>query len=96
MLIVEDNLEMQDFISKRLMDKYDVYRAADGLEALKVLKEFDIDIVVSDIMMPNMDGYELTRTLREADCDLPILMITAKDQFDDIRLGIPLRKPMTI
>lgn len=92
MLIVEDNLEMQDFISKRLMDKYDVYRAADGLEALKVLKEFDIDIVVSDIMMPNMDGMELLKNIKETVeySHIPVILLSAKSDLESRINGLEL------
>lgn len=87
-LIVEDNIEMQDFISKRLMDKYDVYRASDGLEALKILNEFDIDIAVCDIMMPNMDGMELLRNIKEtvAYSHIPVILLSAKSDLQS-RIG---------
>lgn len=49
-------------------------------------KEY-IDLMVADVMIPNMDGYELTKSLRDANYDLPILIVTAKDQFDDIQNG---------
>lgn len=87
-LVVEDNADMRELFCTVLSDSgYHAIPASDGLDALEMMDQNYIDLIVADIMMPNMDGYELTRTLREADCDLPILMITAKDQFDDIRLG---------
>ena len=46
-----------------------------------------LDLIISDIMMPVMDGYELVRTLREAGNTTPVLMITAKDAFDDMKMG---------
>lgn len=46
-----------------------------------------IDLIVADIMMQGMDGYELTRSVREAKMELPILMVTARDQFDDMQKG---------
>ncbi len=66
------------------------YRAipvADGVEALDVMEREYIDLLIADIMMPRMDGYELTRSLRDAGYNLPILMVTAKDQFDDMQTG---------
>ena len=87
-LVVEDNADMRELFCTVLSDSgYHAIPASDGLAAQEMMDQNYIDLIVADIMMPNMDGYELTRTLREADCDLPILMITAKDQFDDIRLG---------
>ena len=88
-LVVEDNADMRELFCTVLSSDsgYHAIPASDGLDALEMMDQNYIDLIVADIMMPNMDGYELTRTLREADCDLPILMITAKDQFDDIRLG---------
>lgn len=53
--------------------------AADGVQALEIMDNEYIDLIISDIMMPNMDGYELTRQIRDAGLDIPILMITAKD-----------------
>ena len=74
------------------MDKYDVYRAADGLEALKVLKEFDIDIVVSDIMMPNMDGMELLKNIKETVeySHIPVILLSAKSDLESRINGLEL------
>jgi DNA-binding response OmpR family regulator len=66
---------------------YVTFLANDGLEALDVLEKTNIDLIISDIMMPNMDGYELTRQLRKADFNLPILMVTAKETFEDKQEG---------
>ena len=60
---------------------------ADGLAALEALEKERVDLIVSDIMMPRMDGYQLVKTLRETGSKLPVLMITAKDRFEDLRLG---------
>ena len=61
--------------------------AAGGLEALEAMDKEYIDLIVADIMMPGMDGYELTKTLRDAKCEIPVLMVTAKDQFEDMQKG---------
>ena len=58
-----------------------------GEEALAALEKEYVDLIISDIMMPVMDGYELVRDLRESGIQIPILMITAKDAFDDMRRG---------
>ena len=87
-LVVEDNADMRELFSTVLSDSgYQCFSAADGLEALEIMDEEYIDLIVADIMMPNMDGYELTKSIRAAKMDLPILMVTAKDQFDDMQKG---------
>jgi len=68
-------------------ENYTVCTAADGVEALSVMEREHIDLAVLDIMMPNMDGYEFTKTLREAQNNLPILMISAKQLPEDKRRG---------
>jgi len=60
---------------------------SDGKKALEALSADYYDIIISDIMMPVMDGYELVRQLRDSGNTTPVLMITAKDAFDDMRLG---------
>lgn len=66
---------------------YVVFQAENGEAALKVLDTQHIDLIISDIMMPHMDGYELTRSLREANFNIPILMVTAKESFQDKEKG---------
>ena len=66
---------------------YIPFTAEDGEKALDVLEKTNIDLIISDIMMPNMDGYELTRQLRQAKYDIPILMVTAKESFEDKQKG---------
>lgn len=87
-LVVEDNADMRELFCTVLSDSgYNAVPAADGAEALDIMEEKYIDLIVADIMMPNMDGCELTRSLRGAGYDLPILMVTAKDQFEDMQYG---------
>ena len=87
-LVVEDDAELRGLF-RRVLEKngYETLEAADGQQALDVLDENYVDLIISDIMMPVMDGYELVRSLREADISIPVLMITAKDAFDDMRRG---------
>ena len=66
---------------------YRVFTAADGEEALELLDREHIDLVVLDIMMPKMDGYEFTKTLRSANNELPILMVSAKQLPADRKQG---------
>ena len=87
-MVVEDDQELRGLF-RRVLEKngYEALEAADGQEALDVLDRQYIDLIISDIMMPVMDGYELVRSLREAGIGIPVLMITAKDAFDDMRRG---------
>ncbi len=66
---------------------YTVFTAKDGKEALEVMDSEHIDLVLLDIMMPNIDGYEFTKILRESNCDLPILMVSAKHMPSDKHKG---------
>ena len=68
-------------------EKYNVFMAANGEEALDVLDRENVDLVVLDVMMPKMDGYEFTKLLRENDDNLPILMVSAKQLPADKRKG---------
>ncbi len=68
-------------------DGYDVTTAENGVEALEVLSKENIDLVVLDVMMPKMDGYEFTKKVRERDSLLPILMLTAKQMPLDEKMG---------
>ena len=87
-LVVDDDkstrLLMQTILEA---ERYTVSLAANGLEALRVLEDQHIDLVVLDVMMPQMDGYEFTRTLRAGQNDLPILMVSAKQMPADIKQG---------
>ena len=87
-LVVEDDIKLNKLFCTVLnKSNYRTFSATDGAEALEILDKEYIDLIVLDIMMPNMDGYELTKILRDADYDLPILMITAKDDFKDKQKG---------
>ena len=87
-LVVEDHSDMRELFCTVLSDSgYQCLPAADGIEALQIMEQNYVDLIVADIMMPGMDGYELTKSLRQAKMELPILMVTAKDQFDDMQKG---------
>ena len=87
-LIVEDDCELRQLFSHVLIKNgYGVKGVSNGQEALDALDAEYFDMIISDIMMPVMDGYEFVRQLREAGNNTPVLMITAKDTFDDMRLG---------
>ena len=87
-LVVEDDRELRSLFSRVLTRHgYSTLEAGNGEEALSLLDTEYIDLIISDIMMPVMDGYELVRSLREANITIPVLMITAKDAFDDMERG---------
>ena len=87
-LIAEDDRELRQLFSHVLnRHGYTVVGVSNGQEALNALDKDFYDMIISDIMMPVMDGYELVRQLRDVGNTTPILMITAKDAFDDMRLG---------
>ncbi|MDU5108350.1 response regulator transcription factor [Clostridium sp.] len=87
-LVVEDDEILNKMICAKLkQEQYKVLTAFDGEEAVKIMENEHIDLIISDIMMPNMDGYELTKELRSVNYNLPILMVTAKNQIDDMENG---------
>lgn len=87
-LIAEDDRELRQlFIHVLNRNGYTVTGVSNGQEALDAMDTDFYDMIISDIMMPVMDGYELVRQLREVGNTTPVLMITAKDAFDDMRLG---------
>lgn len=87
-LVAEDDKNANKLICAVLRRAgHDPLSAFDGQEALEVLDENHVDMLISDIMMPRIDGIELTRQLRKAGYDLPILMLTAKQMPQDKREG---------
>ncbi len=87
-MVVEDNDNTRKLMEAVLLENgYKPILARDGLEALDILDKQHIDLIVLDIMMPNMNGYELTKELREARFNLPILMVTAKESPSDKKQG---------
>ena len=91
-LVAEDDKNTRRLMEAVLKEHgYHPILACDGLEALKLLDTHHVDLVILDIMMPGMDGYEFTRQLRATDYTLPILMVTAKQLPEDKRKGLILR-----
>jgi len=87
-LLVEDDTHLNKMMAVYLrMKGYNVITAFDGEEALSALESTLPDLVISDIMMPNMNGFELTRELRDWYKELPVLIVTAKDTIEDKRAG---------
>ena len=87
-LVVEDDKNV-----RRLMETvltrygYEPIPACDGVEALRIMDSKHVDLILLDVMMPRMDGYEFTHTLRSAGCNIPILMVTARETQDDKKRG---------
>lgn len=87
-LIAEDDSELRQlFYHVLIKNGYSVTGVCNGKEALDALDKGYYDLIISDIMMPEMDGYELVSSLRTAGYSIPVMMITAKDAFDDMRMG---------
>ena len=103
-LIVEDNLELLMLMQHMLRAYYRVFAAKNGKEALDIIHKTDLDLIISDVMMPEMDGLELTQTIKEDDNykHLPIILLTAKTQSEDhedaLRIGADeyLTKPFRL
>lgn len=89
-LVVEDDRSMRLLTAARLEDLYTVVCACDGLEALDYIHNGGIDLIVADIMMPQMDGYELLRTIRSEGYTTPYLLLTARESLDDKQQGFSL------
>ena len=87
-LVVDDDKNTRKYLQAVLeAENYTVSAASNGEEALAVMDQEYIDLVILDIMMPKMDGYEFTRALREANSDLPVLMVSAKQLPTDRHRG---------
>lgn len=100
-LIVEDNSDMRSYIRSILIEKYNILEAENGVKALDVLNQSNVDFIVSDLMMPIMDGIELSRKVKEnfAISHIPFLMLTAKTapeaRIESYKMGVDayLMKP---
>ena len=87
-LVVDDDKNIRFFIKEALeINHYTVHTVSNGLEALKTLENNYIDLIIVDIMMPKMDGYEFTKEVRSANPSIPILMVSAKQLSEDRKKG---------
>ncbi len=90
-LVVEDDQALNKLICRVLnKNDYETYSAADGEEALALLDQNYIDLIITDLMMPNLDGFDLTKELRGNGYQLPILVVTARDTYPDKAKGFKL------
>ena len=87
-LVVEDDKNTRRLMQAILTaNGYHIHLASNGIEALEIMDSHHIDLMILDIMMPEMDGYELTKVLRSSNYNLPILMVSAKILPEDKRKG---------
>lgn len=86
-LLVDDDKYILNLVEVHLVEEgYRVYKATDGMQALNLMKEHSFNLAVVDVMMPFMDGFELTKEIRKM-YDIPIILLTAKDQLKDKEEG---------
>ncbi|MFE8699749.1 response regulator transcription factor [Cytobacillus sp. FJAT-54145] len=86
-LIVDDDIHILKLVEVHLSEAgYQVFQAQDGIKALSILKNHTCDLAVVDVMMPYMDGYTLTREIRN-EYDIPVVLLTAKNQIEDKEQG---------
>jgi signal transduction histidine kinase/DNA-binding response OmpR family regulator/ligand-binding sensor domain-containing protein len=99
LLLVEDDREMSEYIQNILNTEYNLLTAENGKRALEVLAQNRADLIISDVMMPEMDGFQLLKAVRERYADIPFIMLTARseptDRLSALRLGVDdyLTKP---
>ncbi|NQU85040.1 MAG: response regulator, partial [Mariniphaga sp.] len=88
-VIVEDNIELRTFLKNILSRIYTCFEASDGNEGWKIIKEIIPDVVISDIIMPNKDGYQMCKQLKEnlKTCHIPVILLTAKNAESQIISG---------
>lgn len=87
-LVVEDDNELNQLFCRTLIrGGYKTLSAMDAIEGLKILENETIDLIISDVMMPQMDGVEFVKELREAHMNVPVMMITAKGDIMDMQNG---------
>lgn len=86
-LLVEDDAAMRLLTKTKLKSEYEILEAADGLKALEILDHNHVDLMIVDIMMPNMNGYEFVESLREGGDLTPVILLTAMDSFEHKKKG---------
>ena len=90
-LIVEDDTTLAFILQDALMrEGFDVETAPDGIVGVKMFQETHPDVVVADVMMPKMDGFEMVRQIRHIRPDIPILFLSARTALDDVVKGFEL------
>lgn len=83
LLLIEDEKRMAQALCELLkLEKYEVDYCADGLSGLEAIKKEIYDVIIMDVMLPGMNGFEIARATRQMDILTPILMLTAKSELD--------------
>ncbi len=89
LLVVEDETNIRELLATSLkFAGFEVHAAADGATALHLAQQHDLDLAVMDVMLPDMDGFTVTRRLRDSGRELPILFLTARDSLEDKVTGL--------
>ncbi len=104
MLVVEDHPEMREFICDNFLDRFKVILACDGEEGLSCLQEHDVSIIISDVMMPRMDGITFCKRVKEHinTCHIPLILLTAKtdmaSKIEGVKIGADayIEKPFSL
>lgn len=90
-LVVDDEAPLREMLSDTLhIANYEVLEAADAIEAMTLLRRTQVDLIISDVNMPGMDGYEFLARLRESGDDTPAIMLTARRERQDVTQGLKL------
>ncbi|WP_110933598.1 response regulator transcription factor [Paenibacillus bouchesdurhonensis] len=88
-LVIDDDEKITSMLRRGLaFEGYDVYTANDGMEGLSMMLTADPDLIILDVMMPKLDGFEVCRRLREGGSTVPVLMLTAKDEVENRVKGL--------
>ena len=103
-LLVEDNKELLQFLGEKLKGKYVIHKAANGVLGLEILKKEPIDLVISDVMMPEMDGYKLCEQIKSdlTTSHIPVVLLTAKNNINakitglEMGADVYLEKPFSL
>lgn len=90
LLIVEDNVSLLESMKRMLEDEFEVETAIDGEEALYLAQQNIFDIILLDVMLPEMDGFSILKTLRKDRVETPVLFVTAKDSLEDRVTGLEI------
>lgn len=88
-LLIEDEVRMAEALSELLrQENYEVDTCGDGVSGLKAIQSREYDLIILDVMLPGISGFEIARAARESEISTPILMLTAKSEVDDKVLGL--------